>query len=113
LRIVVVKTSNKENKKMDFHVVITCLALKQALSRIPAIVAARNIFGWSLGESRENFGRAVHDRAICDNHILQKAGDIFLLHSGDRTIFVTEEYLSQCSPEKRAEVESIMQSLTK
>jgi hypothetical protein len=80
------------------HQTITCLALKQSLSRTAAIVTAKSLFGWPLKGSIERFDDITRDCKIVDSLIVRRVSHGFHLESGDRTTFIGDEFLSGCDP---------------
>ena len=88
----------------DFYRNLTIAALLQSpLSKMQAVIVAENIFNWPTHEARARFNEIADNCLLTDSGTLcVKRGDAVYAETGDRSVYISDEFLARCSPEQAA-----------
>jgi len=88
----------------DYYKRLAIAALLQSpLSKVQVMLIARDMFGWKQRETRERFKEIADNCLLADSGTLcVKIGDAVYAETGDRMVFINDEFLAQCSIEQAA-----------
>lgn len=87
---------------MDYYKAFAIAALMRSpLTKMQVMMIAKNIFSWPLSEAREKFDEIEKRHYLADSGTLcYRQGDAVYARTGDRTEYLSEEFLGRCSEEQ-------------
>ena len=88
----------------DYYRRLAIAALLQSpLSRVQVALIAKELFNWPMHEARARFNEMADNCLLADSGTLcVKRGDAVYAETGDRSVYINDEFLAQCSTEQAA-----------
>lgn len=88
----------------DYHRRLAIAALlRSPLSRVQVALIAKNLFCWPMHEARARFNEMADNCYLADSGTLcVKRGDAVYAETGDRSKYICDEFLAECSLEQAA-----------
>jgi hypothetical protein len=99
---------------MTYYQKLAVTAMLKTLSMVSVMICVTEVFNWDKTTARTNVKYAEENLRISDSRMLvERMGDDFYLLTGDRTIYVTEGFLSECASDHAKAVRAAMEEMSK